>query len=137
MYIQHTQFCTFNVHNYQKMYIILYIQCIHFLRNAQNSIPSSYTFFKESTQLFILNVYNFSKNLHNFVHLIYTIFKEYTQFCTFNIHNFQRTYIIMYNKRTNFLNECLQWCTFNLHIFFLSTKKKKKTYTFSYYKKYK
>ena len=57
-----TQFCTFNIHNFQIIYIIIYIYLTHFSNNVLNFVNSTFNFF------FFLNV-------HNSIHSTYTIFK--------------------------------------------------------------
>ena len=76
-----TQFCTFNIHIFQKIYTFLHIQPTQFFPKKKN-------------------LYNFSKNIHNYVHSTYTFYK--------NVHNFvHSTNIILYIKHTqNFQSVC-------------------------------
>ena len=86
------QFCKFNVpvfkkciHNFSKnihnfvpttyiiMYIIRYVQHIHFLMNVHNVVYSTYTIFQRVCPILYFQCTYFSNNLNNSVHSTYTI----------------------------------------------------------------
>ena len=97
--VQNFQVLKKKVHNFQRIYKIMFIQHTNYLNNVQN----------------FQTLQNLSKIVHNFIHLTNKIFqksvinslnsqfqKKSTQFCTFNIHIFKK-YIQFYITYTIFL----------------------------------
>ena len=97
-----TQFCTFNIHIFQKMYTFLHIQPTQFFPKKQNL----YNFWK-NIHNYVHSTYTFYKNVHNFVHSPNTIlYIKHTQI-------FQKVYIILYIQQTQIFKECMQPSTLN------------------------
>ena len=114
MFKQCTQLCIFNihkfsknVHNFQRMYIILYVH--NSLKNDQNYVYLMSQIFIECTQFCIFNIHIFSKNVQDFVYSTYIKF--------FICGHFQRMYTILYIQFTKFFKECTLFSIFNIHKF--------------------
>ena len=90
-----TQFCTFNIHIFQKIYTFLHIQ------------PTQFYNFSKNIHSYVHSTYTFYKNVHNFVHLTNTIlYIKCTQI-------FQKVYAILYIHQTQIFKECTQLSTLN------------------------
>jgi len=113
------QFCIFNIHNFQKIHTILYIQHTQSFNEHTQFFTFNVQFFffwkvnnfskKKCIQFCIFNVHNISKNAHSCVYLTYTIQKMYTN---------------LYIQHTNFSKNCTwffkkytQFCTIMYTIF--------------------
>ena len=95
MYIQYTQFCTFNVHkffimdifftNYKECRVNLYIKYHNLLKMYITLYIQHTKYLKECTKFY---VHKFSNNVHNAINSKYIFFKKCTQFGSFNEYNF-------------------------------------------------
>ena len=126
LYIQHSifffffkckQLYTFNIHNFQIMYAIKYIQRTHFSNNVNSFVHLVYTTFQRKyiiwfiQSTYFLKMYiilylqntQFSNEVRNFEYSTYTSFNECTQSYTFNYTIFK---------------ELTQLRKFNISIFF-------------------
>ena len=84
-----TQFCTFNIHIFQKIYTFLHIQPTQFFPKKKKK-KKSYTIFLKTYTIRYIQLTHFYKNVHNFVHSTNTIlYIKRTQI-------FQKVYAILY-----------------------------------------
>ena len=116
-----TQFCTFNIHIFQKIYTFLHIQPTQFFPKKKKT----YTIFQKTYTIMYIQRTHFIRmctilyiQLTQFCTLnVQIFFKKCMQFCTFNKHKFSKNVYSLVHWPSRISKECVQFRTFNALIF--------------------